>query len=102
MFDLCVLCCWHGMYIVVTCPFLYDVILWMQIKTILGYKLHTWGTTQIVAGAKDFSLLQNILTGSGAHTTSFFHGYQGIFPWGLERPKHEADHSLPSSAEVKN
>jgi hypothetical protein len=59
-----------------------------------------WGNTQVVAGARDFSLLQNILNGSGAHST-FFHGYQGIFPWGLKWPKHEADHSFPSSAEVK-
>jgi len=61
-----------------------------------------WGTIQVVVGARDFSLLQNILTGSGAHSTSFFHGYQGIFPWRLKWPKHEVDHSLPSSAEVKN
>jgi hypothetical protein len=27
--------------------------------------------------------------------------YQGLFPWGLKTPEHEADHSPPSSAEVK-
>jgi hypothetical protein len=51
-------------------------------NTILGYELHTWGTIQIVAGAKDFSLLQNILTGSRAHSTSFFMGIRGSFPGG--------------------
>jgi hypothetical protein len=29
-------------------------------------------------------------------------GYQGLFPWGLKRPGREADHSLPSGAEIKN
>jgi hypothetical protein len=28
-------------------------------------------------------------------------GYQGLFPWGVKRPGREADHSPPSSAEVK-
>jgi hypothetical protein len=29
-------------------------------------------------------------------------GYQGLFPWRVKRPRSEADHSPPSSAEVKN
>jgi len=29
-------------------------------------------------------------------------GYQGLFPCGVKRQGHEANHSLPSSAEVKN
>jgi hypothetical protein len=28
-------------------------------------------------------------------------GYQGLFPWGVKRPGREADHSPPSSADVK-
>jgi hypothetical protein len=28
--------------------------------------------------------------------------YQGLFPWGEKRPWREADHSPPSSAEVRN
>jgi hypothetical protein len=28
-------------------------------------------------------------------------GYQGLFPLGVKRPGREADHSPPSSAEVK-
>jgi hypothetical protein len=37
---------------------------------------------------QDFSLLYSVQTGSGAHTASY--------------PEREADHSLPSSADVKN
>ena len=34
MFNLCILCCWYGMYcIVVTCPVLCNVIIWMQLNT---------------------------------------------------------------------
>jgi hypothetical protein len=29
-------------------------------------------------------------------------GCQGLFPWGLKRPRRETYHSPPSSAEVKN
>jgi hypothetical protein len=29
-------------------------------------------------------------------------GYRELFPWGLKRPGREADHSLPTSAEIKN
>jgi hypothetical protein len=29
-------------------------------------------------------------------------GYQGLFLWGVKRPGRKADHSPPSSAEVKN
>jgi hypothetical protein len=28
-------------------------------------------------------------------------GYQGLYPWGVKRQGHEADHSPPTSAEVK-
>jgi hypothetical protein len=40
-------------------------------------------------------------TGSGAHPASG-NGYRGSFPWGKARPGSDADHSPPSSAEVKN
>jgi hypothetical protein len=29
-------------------------------------------------------------------------GYRGFFPWGKARPERDADHSPPTSAEVKN
>jgi hypothetical protein len=31
-----------------------------------------------------------------------FNGYQGFLPWGVKRPRPEADHPPPSSAEVRN
>jgi hypothetical protein len=38
--------------------------------------------------------LYSVQTGSGAHPASY--------PWGVKRPGRDADHSPPSSAEVKN
>jgi hypothetical protein len=46
---------------------------------------------------KHFSFMHNIQIGSGAQPGSYKNGYQGVFPQG-----HEADHSLPLTAEVKN
>jgi hypothetical protein len=43
------------------------------------------------AGARDFSLLHAVQTGSGAHTASR-----------LKRPGREADYLPPSTAKVKN
>jgi hypothetical protein len=53
------------------------------------------------AGAGNFSLQNRVQTGSGAHTASYPMGTRGSFPV-VERPGREADHSPPSSAEVKN
>jgi len=47
------------------------------------------------------SLLQNILTGSGAHLAFYLLGVMA-FSWGVNRPGRKADHSLPSIAKVKN
>jgi hypothetical protein len=53
---------------------------------------HSW------QGPVDFSLPHSLHTDSGAHPSS----YAGaLFP-GVKRPGREADHSPPSSAEVKN
>jgi hypothetical protein len=41
-------------------------------------------------------------TGSGAHPNSCTMGTGGPFPGGKARPGRDADHSPPSSAEVKN
>jgi hypothetical protein len=50
----------------------------------------------------EFSLHYDIQTVSGAHPASLLsNGYQELFPW-VKRPGREADHSHPSSAEVKN
>jgi hypothetical protein len=47
--------------------------------------------------AEDFSSSPCVQTGSGAHTASYPMGTGG-----RERPGRDADHSPPSSAEVKN
>jgi hypothetical protein len=52
------------------------------------------------AGAKDFSLSHHIQTGSGAHLASYPMG-NGILSPGVKRMGREADHSPPSSAEIK-
>jgi hypothetical protein len=52
-------------------------------------------------GAEDFSSNFCIQTGSGAHPASYTVGTGGSFPGGKARPGRDADHSPPSSAEVK-
>jgi hypothetical protein len=53
------------------------------------------------AGVRDFSLVHNIQTGSGAHPTSYAMTTEGCFP-GVKQQGRESDNSSPSSAEVKN
>jgi hypothetical protein len=50
----------------------------------------------------DFSSSSCVQTGSGAHPASYTMGTRGSFPGGKAQPGREADHSPPSSAEVKN
>jgi hypothetical protein len=52
--------------------------------------------------ADDFSSILCVQTGSGAHPASCLMGTRGSFPGGKVRPGRDADHSPPSSAEVKN
>jgi hypothetical protein len=47
-------------------------------------------------GAEDFS------SSPCAHPASYSMGTGGSFPGGKARPERDADHSPPSSAEVKN
>jgi hypothetical protein len=54
------------------------------------------------AGAKDFSSILCVQTGSGAHPASCTMGSGGPFPGGKARPGRDADHSPPSSAEAVN
>jgi hypothetical protein len=49
---------------------------------------------------KNFPLLHIVQTGSGVHPTSYKMGTRGSFP-GVKRQVREADHSPPTSAEVK-
>jgi hypothetical protein len=51
--------------------------------------------------AEDFSPNLCVQTGSGAHPASCTVGTGGSFPGGKRRPGRDADHSPPSSAEVK-
>jgi hypothetical protein len=50
----------------------------------------------------DFSSNPCVQTGSGAHPASYPMGTGGSFPGGKARPGRDADHSPPSSPEVKN
>jgi hypothetical protein len=54
------------------------------------------------AGAKDFSCNLCVQTGTGAHPASYPMGTVGPFPAGKAQLRSNADHSPPSSAEVKN
>jgi hypothetical protein len=54
------------------------------------------------AEAKDFSSNLCVQTGSGAHPASCTMGTGGLFPGAKARPRSDADHSPPSSAEVVN
>jgi hypothetical protein len=67
----------------------------------LGYGLDDRGSrVRSPAGAVNFSLHHRVQNGSGAHLASYPMGTRGYFPGG-KRPGREADHSPPSSAEVK-
>jgi hypothetical protein len=67
----------------------------------LGYGLDDRGSrVRFPAGAGNFSLHHRLQNGSGAHPASYTVGTRGSFP-GVKRPGCEADHSPPSSAEVK-
>jgi hypothetical protein len=50
---------------------------------------------------QDFSFLRSILTGSGTHQTSYPMDTGGVSP-AVKRQGRKADHSPPSSTEVKN
>jgi hypothetical protein len=54
------------------------------------------------AGAKDFSSILCVQTGSVAHPASCTMGTGGPFSGGEARLGRDADHSPPSSAEVMN
>jgi hypothetical protein len=57
--------------------------------------------TRFLAGARNFSLFYRIQTGFATHPVSYAMGSGVSFPE-VKRPVHEADHSPPSSAEIKN
>jgi hypothetical protein len=65
----------------------------------MAYELDGWGW--IPGRGKNVSLLHSVQTSSGAHAASYTMSTGGSFP-GVKRLGHEADHSPPASAEVKN
>jgi hypothetical protein len=68
----------------------------------LGYQLDDRGSSvRFPAGAGNFSLHHRVQKGSGAHQTPI-QWVQRAPSLGIKRPEREADHSPPSSAEVKN
>jgi hypothetical protein len=72
-------------------------------STVSGYGLEDRAiVVRSPAGAKDFSSILCVQTGSGAHPASCTMGTGGPFPGGKGRLGRDADHSLPSSAEVVN
>jgi hypothetical protein len=67
------------------------------------YGLDDWAIEVRSPTGADFSSSPCVQTGSGAaHPASYPMGTGGSFPGGKARPGHDADHSPPSSAEVKN
>jgi hypothetical protein len=58
------------------------------------------GGGSLIPGRVNFSLLHIVQTGSGVHPTSYKMGTEGSFP-GVKRQGREADHSPPTTAEVK-
>jgi len=55
-----------------------------------------------LAGAGIISLRHRVQTGSRTHSASYPMGTGGLFPPEVKQPGREADHSPPSSVEVKN
>jgi hypothetical protein len=59
-----------------------------------------WSGVRVPAGAGNFSIHHRVQTDSGPYPASCPMGTRGSF-LGVKRPGREADHSPPSSAEVK-
>jgi hypothetical protein len=67
----------------------------------LGYGLNDNGSrVRFPAGAVNFSLHHRVQNGSGTHPASYPMGTRALSLW-VKRPGREADHSPPSSVEVK-
>jgi hypothetical protein len=67
----------------------------------LGYGLDDRGSRlRFPVGAGNFSFHHRVQNGSGAHTVSYPMGTR-VLSLEIKRPGREADHSPPSSAEVK-
>jgi hypothetical protein len=72
-----------------------------SVGIVLGYGLDNQGSrTQFLVGAGNFSLHHHVQTTSGAHPASYPRGTRAL-SLGVKWVGHEADHSPPSSAEIK-
>jgi hypothetical protein len=72
-----------------------------SVGIVLGYGLDDRGSrVRFPAGSGNFSLHHRVQNGSGVHPASCPMGTRG-FCLGVMRPGRGADHSPPSSAEVK-
>jgi hypothetical protein len=73
-----------------------------SVGTTLGYGLDDWGSrVRFLTGAGNYSLHRRVQNGSGAHPASYPRGTRGFFLGGKAEGR-EADHSPPSSVEIKN
>jgi hypothetical protein len=61
-----------------------------------------WSEVRVPVGAGNFSLHHRLQTVSGGPAQRPIQGVSGAISLGVKRPGREADHSPPSSAEVKN
>jgi hypothetical protein len=78
-----------------------DALNLLIISMALGYGLEDGGSrVRFPAGAGNFSLHHRVQTGSGAHPASYPMGTRAL-SLGVKRLGREADHSPPSSVEVK-
>jgi hypothetical protein len=76
-----------------------NIFTWKEGSVVSDYGLDDRGS--IPTGAEDFSSSLCFQTGPGAQPASYPMCTGGPFPGGKARPGHDADHSPPSSAEVK-
>jgi hypothetical protein len=75
--------------------------MYILVGIVLGCWLDDRGSgVQFPAGAGSFSLHHRVRNGSGAHLASYPMGIR-VSSLGVKRLGREADHSPPSSAEVK-
>jgi hypothetical protein len=100
----------HVNYVVITWPYIpkHTMHIWIPIDheygwlnsvQWLGYELEDRGS--IRGRGRFFCFRHRVQTGSGPHPASYPTSTGDYFP-GVKRPGREAEHSPPSSAEVKN
>jgi hypothetical protein len=72
-----------------------------SVSIVSGYELDDRAIeVRSPAEERDFSSSLCVQTGSGAHPASGIMGTGGPLPGGKARPRRDADHLTPSSAEV--